>query len=390
MTRATRSTSRPPTDEVAAAAILEHEADIPHTPLVHTPPTTPPGFPDGDKGSSNATPDTLATLQARISELERNGHRNTTVTNPTSQLIGNDDKRLLFSTYTTIPLDDITKATARQTWETYKKANPSGTTLDHFRCLVHYGSQVNMSYTDFCDLAATLYGPTTKFLYQTARKTFATPAAFYNACINVGDGVPPAEALRAKLGTLQHEHRTSTKHTLDEYIHGFFNIMHDLSQHNTGRIYKESSHATNIEFLRGFSRSFRLLIDEKIGNLDLGDTSELLTFVKQLWGLYPTRRMDYTGHTSTADKNRSEGPQHKARAHMLKRKADGPDPKWLSLQPADRDALKELHKRIKNPAHDLTTDEIKLLTRVKACHTCGSLNHPTTGCHKTQATATTA
>ena len=115
--------------------------------------------------------------------------------------------------------------------------------------------------------------------------------------------------------------------------------------------------------------------------------------------------MDYTGHHGTSDRNRTghnpgtdkndrndrNGPDSsRARAHMLKRKADTPDPKWIALQQADREALKALHKRIKNPAHDLTTDEITLLTRVKACHTCGSHNHSTTDCYKNQATTTTA
>ena len=47
-----------------------------------------------------------------------------------------------------------------------------------------------MSPTEFCDLASTLDGATTRFLYNNTTRTFTCPADFYNLCITVGEVVP--------------------------------------------------------------------------------------------------------------------------------------------------------------------------------------------------------
>jgi len=326
----------------------------------------------------SVTHDTLLALQRRIQELENSSAREQPRQAPSGTshaTVSVTDKRFQFATYENNLIDDITKANARMTYDAYKKLHPSATPQEHFLCLVHYGAQHRMTATEFCDLASTLYGATTRFLYNNTTRTFNCPADFYNNCITVGDVVPPVTALRARLLTLQHAMRTSDKQSLEDYIAQFFIIISDLARHHAGRLYS-SPHAVNLEFINGFPRHFRQLWDKEAHNVDLGDPTEVIGKTKQLWAVH-NRDARTQGH---------EHPrQHRVLAHsaLVKRKdPSGPSDEWLALTAEQRTALKALHQRMRTDPFEPTTKDIALLTACKACHLCGTLNHSTEVCPK--------
>jgi len=296
---------------------------------------------------------------------------------PDPHELSDTDERFWFETYQDGTIDDITKANARLTWEAYEKQHPGAQPEEHFQCLVQWGAQQKppMSMKTFCALASTMYGPATKFLYQSST-AYRTPAHFFNECINQGDNVKPAGDLRKELNKLQYDFKYAGN--LDDYISRFFKLIGYISRHATGKLYKDNHPAVMVEFLRGFSRTFRAAIDELVEPADLVNMRSLLTFITGLWGKEHNKRFDSkpTPHETTKVTSHHAGKQQQA----SKRKE--PDPLYIALSQEDRNTLKDIHKVIGDADKSLTKDHLAFLTRVGACHLCGTLQHTTADCTK--------
>ena len=306
-----------------------------------------------------------------------------------------DDPRFAFATYKDVPMDGLAKTAARLPWASYATTYPGHTMDTHFSHVVHWGASAHLDLPAFCRMAAPLYGHAATFLLdqRIALATpgefpFATPAAFFNACISLGDNIPSVADVRRQLDALKLTRGSS----FEAYQSDFFRILREYGHYAAGREYKTNPFATAQAFLQGFSMKFRTLIDEHLlkSNLEVSNTTALLALTKRLWTTFPEHRYDTERDTDKpTDRYRNDRPRrfstpggeharvmiHDARVAHTQAKT------FSDLSKDDQETLKAIHKVMKK-GEQLSSPQYAFCQKHFVCFSCGSLAHRAADCPK--------
>ena len=310
-----------------------------------------------------------------------------------------DDPRFAFATYKDVPMDGLAKTAARLPWASYTETYPGHTMETHFSHVVHWGASANLDLPAFCRMAAPLYGHAAKFLLdqRTALAApgefpFATPAAFFNACISLGDTIPSVADVRRQLETLKLTRGT----TFEAYQSEFFRILSEYGHYAAGREFKTNPFATAQAFLRGFSMRFRTLIDEHLikSNLEVSNTTALLALTKRLWTTFPDHRYDDDRGDKETDKTNDryrprrypppKGEHYNSVVVHEARITRGPGPggkQFSDLSKEDQATLQQIHKTMKK-REALSPTQYAFCQKHFVCFSCGSLAHRAADCPK--------
>ena len=306
-----------------------------------------------------------------------------------------DDPRFDFKTYKDVPMDGLAKTAARLPWDSYTISYPGHTMDTHFGHVVHWGASANLDLPAFCRMAAPLYGHAATFLLdqRIALATpgdfpFATPAAFFNACISLGDNIPSVADVRRQLEALKLTRGT----TFEAYQSNFFRILREYGHYAAGREFKTNPFATAQAFLQGFSMKFRTLIDEHLlkSNLEVSNTTALLALTKRLWTTFPDYRYDDDRDTDKSqDRYRTDRPRrftphggdHTRVVIHDARVTTGQAKNFSDLSTADQATLKDIHKTMKKRAA-LSPTQYAFCQKHFVCFSCGSLAHRAADCPK--------
>ena len=306
-----------------------------------------------------------------------------------------DDPRFAFATYKDVPMDGLAKTAARLPWASYTISYPGHTMDTHFSHVVHWGASANLDLPAFCRMAAPLYGHAATFLLdqRIALATpgdfpFATPAAFFNACISLGDNIPSVADVRRQLEALKLTRGT----TFEAYQSNFFRILREYGHYAAGREFKTNPFATAQAFLQGFSMKFRTLIDEHLlkSNLEVSNTTALLALTKRLWTTFPDYRYDDDRDTDKPqDRYRTDRPRrftphggdHPRVAIHDARVTTGQAKNFSDLSTADQATLKDIHKTMKKRV-PLSPTQYAFCQKHFVCFSCGSLAHRAADCPK--------